>query len=45
MGSARVTVHNLRVVMVDPERNLLGVEGGVPGAPKGLLFIRKARKL
>jgi large subunit ribosomal protein L3 len=44
MGSARVTVQNLRVVMVDPERNLLAVRGGVPGAPKGLLYIRKARK-
>ena len=44
MGVARVTVQNLRVVMVDPERNLLAVKGGVPGAPKGLLFIKKAVK-
>ncbi|MGQ9493925.1 MAG: 50S ribosomal protein L3 [Anaerolineae bacterium] len=44
MGNERVTVQNLRVVMVDPERNMLAVEGGVPGAPKGLLFIRKAIK-
>lgn len=44
MGTARVTVQNLRVVSVDPERNLLAVKGGVPGAPKGLLFIRKAVK-
>lgn len=44
MGNARSTVMNLRVVLVDPERNLLAVEGGVPGATKGLLFIRKARK-
>jgi large subunit ribosomal protein L3 len=44
MGSARVTVQNLRVVSVDPERNLLAVRGGVPGAPRGLLFIRKALK-
>jgi ribosomal protein L3 len=35
---------NLKVVVVDPERNLLAVEGGVPGAAKGMLFIRKARK-
>jgi len=44
MGGARSTVHNVRVVMVDPERNLLAVRGGVPGATKGLLYIRKARK-
>lgn len=44
MGSARATVMNLKVVLVDPERNLLAVEGGVPGAAQGVLFIRKARK-
>jgi large subunit ribosomal protein L3 len=44
MGNARVTVHNLRVVSIDPERNLLAVQGGVPGAPQGLLFVRKALK-
>jgi len=44
MGSRRVTVLNLEVVQVEPERNLLLVRGAVPGANKGLLFIRKARK-
>jgi len=44
MGSARVTVQNLRVVLVDPDRNLLAVRGGVPGAPRSLLLIQKARK-
>lgn len=44
MGNARATVMNLRVVIVDPERNLLAVEGGVPGAAKGVLFVRRARK-
>jgi len=44
MGDARATVMNMKVVMVDPERNLLVVEGGVPGAAQGVLFIRKARK-
>jgi len=44
MGNTRVTVQNLRVVAVDQERNLLAVRGGVPGAPRGLLFIRKAVK-
>jgi large subunit ribosomal protein L3 len=44
MGATRVTVQNLPVVMVDPERNLVAVRGGVPGAAKGVLFVRKARK-
>lgn len=39
MGSDRVTVKNLRVVRVDAERNLIVVEGAVPGANKGLLTI------
>jgi len=41
MGDARVTVKNLEVVDVDPERHLLLLKGGVPGAPKGLLIIGK----
>ncbi|HEX2923925.1 MAG TPA: 50S ribosomal protein L3 [Chloroflexota bacterium] len=40
MGSDQVTVKNLRVVRVDPERNLLTVEGAVPGAARGLLVVR-----
>jgi len=44
MGNARVTVQNLRVVKVDPERNLLVVKGAVPGPRKGLLLIKEARK-
>ena len=41
MGNTRVTVKNLEVVVVDPERDLLLLKGGVPGAPRGLLMIRK----
>ncbi len=44
MGVARVTLHNLRVVLVDPERNLLAVSGSVPGANGGLVLVREARK-
>jgi large subunit ribosomal protein L3 len=44
MGDDRVTVQNLRVVMVDEERNLLALRGGVPGAVHALLFVRKAIK-
>lgn len=44
MGNERVTVQNLEVVLVDPERNLLAVKGAVPGARNGLLLIKEARK-
>ena len=44
MGNARVTVQNLQVVLVDPERNLLAVKGAVPGARDGLLVVEEARK-
>jgi large subunit ribosomal protein L3 len=44
MGDDRVTVQNLKVVLVDAERNLLGVRGAVPGARGGLVLIRAARK-
>ena len=44
MGGERVTVQNLEVVQVDPERNLLVVKGAVPGARGGLLLIRSAVK-
>jgi large subunit ribosomal protein L3 len=44
MGNATVTVSNLKVVLVDPERNLLAVRGAVPGMRGGLLVITEARK-
>jgi large subunit ribosomal protein L3 len=44
MGNQRVTSQNLQVVLVDPERNLLGVAGSVPGPKGGLVMIKEARK-
>ena len=44
MGARRVTVQNLQVVLVDPERNLLAIKGAVPGANNDLVMIHKARK-
>ncbi|BDG62220.1 50S ribosomal protein L3 [Caldinitratiruptor microaerophilus] len=38
MGGDRVTILGLKVVRVDPERNLLLIKGAVPG-PKGSLVI------
>ena len=42
MGGGRVTIHNLKVLRVDPENHLLIVEGGIPGAPSSYVIIRKA---
>jgi large subunit ribosomal protein L3 len=42
MGGGRVTIHNLKVLRVDLENNLLLVEGGIPGAPTGYVVVRKA---
>ena len=44
MGNRRITVKGLEIVQVDPDRNLLLVKGGVPGAPNGLLQIRRPGK-
>lgn len=44
MGNERVTSQNLTVVLVDGERNLLGVRGAVPGPKGGLVMIQEARK-
>ena len=42
LGNSRVTVRHLQVFETDPTRNLLLVEGAVPGAKNGLLLIRKS---
>lgn len=44
MGNERVTTQNLRVVLVDAERNLIAVRGSVPGPNQGLVVIQPARK-
>ena len=44
MGNRRVTVQNLQVVEVLPEKNLLLVRGSVPGPNNGLVMIRRAVK-
>ena len=42
MGGKRITIHNLKVLRVDPDNHLLIVEGGIPGAPTGYVIVRKA---
>ncbi|MBX6341287.1 MAG: 50S ribosomal protein L3 [Thermomicrobiaceae bacterium] len=43
-GNDRVTVQNLKVVKVDPERNVVLVRGSVPGAADGLILVRHSVK-
>lgn len=45
MGNARCTARNLKVVKVDPEKNLLVVRGAVPGPNGGYVMIRKTKKI
>jgi large subunit ribosomal protein L3 len=44
MGTDRVTTQNLKIVMVDAERNLLAINGAVPGGKGSLVMIKEARK-
>jgi large subunit ribosomal protein L3 len=43
MGDERLTVRNLRVVEVDAARNLIVVEGAVPGATGSVVFLRPSK--
>jgi len=42
MGGDRVTTRNLRVVSVDLDNHLLVLRGAVPGAPGGVIIVRRA---
>jgi len=44
MGVDRVTSQNLKVVMVDTERNLIAINGAVPGGKGSLVMIKESRK-
>lgn len=44
MGNDRVTVQNLKVLRVDTERNLLLVQGSVPGPKDGVVLVQRAIK-
>jgi len=43
-GNEQVTVLNLKVVKIDPEKNLIAIKGAVPGAKDGIVFIRDSVK-
>jgi large subunit ribosomal protein L3 len=45
MGHDQVTVKNLVVAYIDPETNLIGLRGAVPGPRKGLIVINALAKI
>jgi large subunit ribosomal protein L3 len=40
MGSDQVTVTGLKVMVIDSERNIIGISGAVPGPRKSLVMVR-----
>lgn len=44
LGAKRVTVQNLRVVLTDPEKNVIFIRGAVPGSKGSYVYIRDAVK-
>lgn len=44
-GNTRQTIQNLKIIRVDAERNLLLIQGAIPGAPYGDVIIRPAVKV
>ncbi len=43
-GGEKVTVNSLEIVSIDKEENIIFVKGAVPGANRGLLFLRRNAK-
>ncbi|OGT08372.1 MAG: 50S ribosomal protein L3 [Gammaproteobacteria bacterium GWE2_37_16] len=44
MGSEKCTMQNQKVLRVDTERNLIFINGGIPGAPNGNVVIKHSVK-
>ncbi|OGX15578.1 MAG: 50S ribosomal protein L3 [Omnitrophica WOR_2 bacterium RBG_13_41_10] len=44
MGAAQTTLQNLLVVKIDPENNLMLINGAVPGHKNSYLMVRTAKK-
>lgn len=43
MGHDQVTAKNLKVALVEPELNIIGVAGAVPGPRKGVVLLKEAK--
>ena len=44
MGAEQVTVQNLDVVKVDPEKNMIAVRGAIPGPKGGVIYLKNTVK-
>jgi large subunit ribosomal protein L3 len=44
MGNQQITVQNMKIALVDADRNLIAVKGAVPGPRGGLVLVREAVK-
>lgn len=44
LGAERVTVQNLKVVLVDVENNLIALKGAVPGPSGGVVLVKDSTK-
>lgn len=44
MGVENITIQNLEVIDVEPEKNLLVIKGSVPGHRNSLILIKEAKK-
>jgi large subunit ribosomal protein L3 len=44
LGQERITTQNLKVVKTDPERGIILIQGSVPGAKGGWVYLRDAVK-
>ena len=45
LGGKRESVLNLEIVKIQPERGLVFIRGGVPGAPQGIVKIRQTTRV
>lgn len=45
MGHERVTAENLKIVKIDKDRQIIVVEGSVPGPREGIVYIKKSSKI
>jgi len=43
LGHDQITVRNLKVALIDTERNVLGVTGAVPGPRKGIIIVKESK--
>ncbi len=44
MGNENVTVKNLKIALIDMERNVIGVFGAVPGPRKGIVLVKENKR-